>query len=125
MFDLTFPAFFDRSFPTFESRKPLKSLCSPHGISPKAVLSILSVSDAVFPSLKQNFTQIRRSFKSAMSLITENLGSHLIRTTINTRWEATQRVMAAKLARLTCFRRPVRKLLDKPSYFNWKLKVSR
>jgi hypothetical protein len=57
-------------------------------------------------------------------------------TTINTRWEATQRVMAAKLTRLThkiaiqlhlvaesCIicssrsRRPVRKLLDTPSSF--------
>jgi hypothetical protein len=56
-------------------------------------------------------------------------------TTINTRWEATQRVMAAKLTRLTHIiaiqlylvaescticssrsRRPVRKLLDTPSY---------
>jgi hypothetical protein len=56
-------------------------------------------------------------------------------TTINTRWEATQRVMAVKLTRLThkiaiqlhlvvdsytiCSsrsRRPVRKLLDTPSY---------
>jgi hypothetical protein len=56
-------------------------------------------------------------------------------TTINTRWEATQRVMAAKFTRLThkiaiqlhllaesctiCSsrsRRPVRKLLDTPSY---------
>jgi hypothetical protein len=56
-------------------------------------------------------------------------------TTINTRWEATQSVMAAKLTRLThtiaiqlhivaescticsyCSRRPVRKLLDTPSY---------
>jgi hypothetical protein len=56
-------------------------------------------------------------------------------TTINTRWEATQRVMAAKLTRLThkipiqlylvaescticssCSRRPVRKLLDTHSY---------
>jgi hypothetical protein len=57
-------------------------------------------------------------------------------TTINTRWEATQRVMAAELTRLThkiaiqlhlvaegcticssCSRRPVPKLLDTPSYF--------
>jgi hypothetical protein len=56
-------------------------------------------------------------------------------TTINTRWEATQRVMTAKLTRLThktaiqlhlvaescticssLSRRPVRKLLDTPSY---------
>jgi hypothetical protein len=55
--------------------------------------------------------------------------------TINTRWEATQRVMVANLTRLThkvatqlhlvaesyticssCSRRPVRKLLDTPSY---------
>jgi hypothetical protein len=61
--------------------------------------------------------------------------SGLSRTTINTRWEAIQRVMAAKLSRLThkiaiqlhlvaesctiCSsrsRRPVRKLLDTPSY---------
>jgi len=56
-------------------------------------------------------------------------------TAINTRWETTQRVMAAKLTRLThkiaiqihlvaenciicssCSRRPALKLLDTPSY---------
>jgi hypothetical protein len=59
-------------------------------------------------------------------------------TTINTRWKATQRVMTAKLTRLThkiaiqlhlvaesftiCgsrSRRPVRKLLETPSYSRW------
>jgi hypothetical protein len=58
-------------------------------------------------------------------------------TTINTRWKATQRVMATELSRLThkitikvhivaesciicssCSRRPVRKLLDTPSYLS-------
>jgi hypothetical protein len=100
-------------------------------MSPKDVLSVSCVSDAVFPSLIQNFTQMRCSFKSAISLITENRGSHLTRATINTRWEATQRVMEAKLTRLahkiamqlhvvaescTIYSsrsgRPVRKLLD-------------
>jgi len=56
-------------------------------------------------------------------------------TTINTNWEATQRVMAAKLTRLThkitiqlnlvaesctlcssCSRRPIQKILVTPSY---------
>jgi hypothetical protein len=63
-------------------------------------------------------------------------------TTINTRWEATQRVMAAKLGRVThkiatqlhlvaesCTlwssrsRRPVRKLLDTPSYSRHKAPI--
>jgi hypothetical protein len=44
--------------PTFESREPFKGLCPP-----MAVLSISCVSDAVFPSLKQNFMQMRCSFK--------------------------------------------------------------
>jgi hypothetical protein len=64
----------------------------------KAVLSISCASGAVFRSLKQ--TQIRSS-NSAISLLTENRRSHSTRTTTNTRWEATQRVMAAKLTRLT------------------------
>jgi hypothetical protein len=54
-------------------------------LSPKAVLNISCVFDAVFPSLKQNFAQMSYSFKSTISLITENRGSHLTRTTINTR----------------------------------------
>jgi hypothetical protein len=37
----------------------------PMALSPEAVLSISCVSDAVFPSLKQNFTQMLCSFKSA------------------------------------------------------------
>jgi hypothetical protein len=64
-----------------------------------------------------------------------------ITTTTNTRWEATQRVMAAKTTRLThkiaiqlhlvaescniCSsrsRRPVRKLFDTPSWYNLKRK---
>jgi hypothetical protein len=52
--------------PTFESREPFKSLCSPHDISAKAVLSISCVSDAVFLSLEQNFMEMRCSFKSAI-----------------------------------------------------------
>jgi hypothetical protein len=66
---------------------------------------------------------------------TESITKYTL-TTINTRWEATQRVMAAKLTRMThkiaiqlhlvaeictiCSsrsRRPVRKLLDTPSYW--------
>jgi hypothetical protein len=65
---------------------------------------------------------------------TESITKYML-TTINTRWEATQRVMAAKLTRLTHkiaiqlylvaksftvwgsrSRRPVRKLLDTTSY---------
>jgi hypothetical protein len=105
-------------------------------------LSISCVSDAVFPSLKQNFTQMHCSFKSAISLISENRGSHLTHTIINTRWEATQRGMVAKLTRLThkiaiqlhivaesctiCSSRsrwPVRKLLDTPSFMHKCLEV--
>jgi hypothetical protein len=63
------------------------------------------------------------------------LSHNEIKTTINTSWEATQRIMAGKLTRLahkiaiqlhlvaescticgSCFRWPVRKLLDTPSY---------
>jgi hypothetical protein len=40
----------------------------PVELSPKAVLSISCVSDAVFASLKQNFTQMLCTFKSAISL---------------------------------------------------------
>jgi hypothetical protein len=57
----------------------------PMALSPKAVVSISCFSDAVFPNLKQNFTQTRCYFKSTISLITQNIGSHLTRTTINTR----------------------------------------
>jgi hypothetical protein len=39
-------------------------------LSPKAVLSISCVFDAVFPSLKQNFTQMRFCFKLTISLMT-------------------------------------------------------
>jgi hypothetical protein len=53
-------------------------------------LSIPCVSDAVFLSLKQNFTQMRCSLKSAISHTTENRGSHLTCTTINTCSEVTQ-----------------------------------
>jgi hypothetical protein len=44
----------------------------PMAMSPKDVLSISCVSDALFPSLKQSFTQIPCFFKSAISLITES-----------------------------------------------------
>jgi hypothetical protein len=71
------------------------------------------------------------------SFRTESITKYTL-TTINTRREATQRVMAAKLSRLTqkieiqlhlvaescifcssCFRRPVRKLLVTPLYFRF------
>jgi hypothetical protein len=77
-----------------------------------------------------NFVNIRRCIQKFPYWVDNE-----ITTTINTRWEATQRVMAAKLTRLThkiaiklhlvaelcticnsrCWR-PVRKLLDTPSY---------
>jgi hypothetical protein len=107
----------------------------PMTLSPKAVLSILCVFNAVLPIRKQNFTQICCCFKSPVSRITENRVSHLKCRTINTRWEVRQRVMSAKLTRLThkiaiqlhlvaesCIIRssrsklPVRILLDTPSY---------
>jgi hypothetical protein len=69
------------------------------------------------------------------SFRTESITKYTLTTTTNTRWEATQRVMAAELTKLTqriaiqlhpvadsctiCSshsRRPVRKLLDTPSY---------
>jgi hypothetical protein len=53
------------------------------------------------PEFEAKFHANALFFKSAISLIIENRGSHLTRTTINTRWEATQSVMAAKLTRLT------------------------
>jgi hypothetical protein len=109
----------------------------PMALSPKAVFVISCLSGAVFPSLRQNFKQMRCSFKSAISFITENRRSHLTHATINTRWKATQRVMAVKLTRLThkiaiqlqvvaesctiCSsrsKRSVRKLLDTPSYYS-------
>jgi hypothetical protein len=102
-------------------------------------LSISCISNAVFPSLKQNFAQMGCSFKWAISLITENHGSHLTCTTINTHWAVTQRIMAEKLTRLThkiaiqlhlvaesfticssCSRQPVQKLLDTPLYLDSK-----
>jgi hypothetical protein len=42
----------NRNFPTFECRKPLKSLHFPVASSTNAVLSILRVSDADFSILK-------------------------------------------------------------------------
>jgi len=79
------------------------------------------------------YTNVSKSFR------TESI-TKCIRTTISTRWEATERVMAAKLTRLThgiaiqlylvaenctiCSsrsRRPVLELLDTPSYFRCKL----
>jgi hypothetical protein len=77
---------------------------------------------------KSEYEGVSKSFR------TESITRCML-TTINTRWEATQRIMAAKLNRLThkivtqlhlvaesctiCSsrsRRPVRKLLDAPSY---------
>jgi hypothetical protein len=57
----------------------------PMALSPEALLSISCVFDAFSPSLKQNFTQMHCSFKSVISLITENRGSHLTRPKINAR----------------------------------------
>jgi hypothetical protein len=81
----------------------------------------------IFLSL-ENLRGVSKSFR------TESVTKYTL-TTINTRWEATQMVMAAKLTRIThkiaiqlqlvaeswtiCSsrsRRPVRKLLDTPSY---------
>jgi hypothetical protein len=56
----------NKCFPMFQSRKPLRSLCYPMPMPLKAVLSILCVSNAVFPSLKQNLMQVHCSFKSAI-----------------------------------------------------------
>jgi len=80
----------------------------------------------IFRHVKQvllfRYEGISKSFR------TEPIAKYTL-TKINTYWEATQRVMAAKLTRLTheveiqlhlvaesCSRRPVRKLLDTPSY---------
>jgi hypothetical protein len=78
---------------------------------------------------KTTYIHVSKSFR------TESITKNTL-TTINTRWEATQKVMAAKLTRMThkiaiqlqlvaesCAiyssrsRRPVRQLLDTPSYF--------
>jgi hypothetical protein len=89
-----------------------------------AMVSRLSVKDAA----EQTYDGVSKSFR------TESITKYTL-TTINTRWEGTQRVMVAKLTCLThkiaiqlhvvvescniCSsrsRRPVRKLLDTPSY---------
>jgi hypothetical protein len=74
---------------------------------------------------KHAYNGVSKSFR------TESITKYTL-TTINTRWEATQRVIAAKLTRLTqkiatqlhlvaesctICRKPVRKLLDTPSYY--------
>jgi len=86
---------------------------------------LCSVSNWFWP---RNYEGVSKSFR------TESLKKYTL-TTTNTRWEATQRVMAARLTRQThkiaiqlhlvaesctmCSsrsRRPVRKLVDTPSY---------
>lgn len=66
----------NQSFPRSEIWKPFKSLFFPPiALSPKAVFSISYVSDAVFPSLKQN-SQMRCSFKSAIRKSWISLNTH-------------------------------------------------
>jgi hypothetical protein len=69
-------------------------------LSSELLLIISCFSDAVFPSLKQIFTQRFCPFKSDISFVTANRGSHLTRTKINNRWEPTERVVARKVTRL-------------------------
>jgi hypothetical protein len=52
---------FNQSFLTYESRKPLKSLCFPHGIATKHHLEHVMGSDAVVPSLKKNLMEMHCS----------------------------------------------------------------
>jgi hypothetical protein len=56
---------------------------------------VTSISDAVFPSVKPHFMKMHCSFKSAIRK------SWLTYTTVNTKGEATQRIMVSKLTRLT------------------------
>jgi hypothetical protein len=55
------------------------------------------ISDAVFPSLKQNLTQMRGLFKSVIRKLWIELNMHKL----NSLREATQRVLEAKFARPT------------------------
>jgi hypothetical protein len=73
------------------NKKPLKNLCSLHGTVTDRFF--FCASDAAFPSLKQNLTQMRcQPF--------ENRDTHLFGTTINTRPNVIQSSTAAKLTRL-------------------------
>jgi hypothetical protein len=57
---------FNQSFPTFELRKPVKSLVLPMALSKKTVWTISCISDAVYLSFKQNLQQMHRSFTSSI-----------------------------------------------------------
>jgi hypothetical protein len=93
-----------------------------------------SVCRSVSRYIGQHKRRVRSNESVSRSFRTESITKCTL-TAINTRWEATQKVMAAKLTRLThkiavqlylmaescsicCSRsrRPVRKLLDTPSY---------
>jgi hypothetical protein len=86
-----------------------------------------------------HWSQFQATYEGvSKSAYTESITKYMF-TTINTHLEATQRVMVTKLTRLThkiaiqlhllaescticssCYRRPVRKLLDTPSYIQAK-----
>jgi hypothetical protein len=74
-----------------------KARILPMTLSPKAVLSIRYVSDAVSPSLKQHLTQMCCFSKSAVRKSWIVLNTH----NINTLWKVTQSVMVTYLTRLT------------------------
>jgi len=81
-------------YPPLNRENHSKVSFPPHDKSPKAVLRILFVTDTFFPDLKHKFTLILSSFN-------RNVQLHLTHIKMNTRWEAVQRVMAAKFTRLT------------------------
>jgi hypothetical protein len=98
--------------------------------------TVFMVLSWIFIHINTNFIQLQQLYEGVFkSFRTESITKYRL-TTINTHWEATQRVMVAKLTRLThkiaiqlhlvvescniCSsrsRRPVRKLLVTPSYF--------
>ena len=65
-------------------------------LSPKVGLSISTFSNAVFPSLTQNLTQIRCSFKSPLRTSRTSLKRYS-----NTHWETAQKTTAAIATSLT------------------------
>jgi len=90
---------FNKSFPTFELRKPLKSLCSPYGIVSKTVWS------RVFHAFLMQFTWVLSKTYSICivpsHLVVENHEFHFTDTKIDAHFVEMQSVVAPELTRLT------------------------
>lgn len=71
---------FNHSFPTFEMKKSIRSLCFSMALSPQAVLRILCISEAGFPHLSKAYCKCIVS----PNHLSENHRLHFICTTINT-----------------------------------------